>query len=103
KMGLANSRFSARQMVGHGHIAVNGTRVNIGSYITKPGDVVTVKNTPRSQQLANRFLDLTQGVTAPDWMTVDRDKLTGTINRAPEREEIHVFVNEQLVVELYSR
>lgn len=103
KMGFANSRFAARQMVGHGHVTVNGKRVNIASYITQPGDVVAVKSTPRSQQLANRFLDLTQGVTAPDWMTVDRDKLTSTINRLPEREEIHVFVNEQLVVELYSR
>jgi small subunit ribosomal protein S4 len=69
----------------------------------KPGDVVAVKNTPRSQQLVNRFLDLTQGAVIPDWMTVDRDKHTGTVNRAPEREEIDVFVNEQLVVELYSR
>ena len=103
KMGFANSRFAARQMVSHGHVTVNGKRVNIASYITKPGEVIAIKNTPRSQQLANRFLDLTQGVTAPDWMTVDRDKLTGTINRLPEREEIQVFVNEQLVVELYSR
>ena len=103
RLGFANTRFAARQMVGHGHVTVNGKRVNISSYITKPGDVVAIKNTPRSQQLANRFLDLTQGVTAPDWMTVDRDKLTGTINRQPEREEIEVFVNEQLVVELYSR
>jgi small subunit ribosomal protein S4 len=103
KMGFTNSRFAARQMVGHGHVTVNGKRVNISSYITKPGEVIAIKNTPRSQQLANRFLDLTQGVTAPDWMTVDRDKLTATINRQPEREEIQVFVNEQLVVELYSR
>ena len=103
KMGFTNSRFAARQMVGHGHVTVNGKRVNIASYITKPGEVVAIRNTPRSQQLANRFLDLTQGVTAPDWMTVDRDKLTATINRMPEREEIQVFVNEQLVVELYSR
>jgi small subunit ribosomal protein S4 len=103
KMGFTNSRFAARQMVGHGHVTVNGKRVNISSYLTKPGEVIAIRNTPRSQQLANRFLDLTQGVVAPDWMTVDRDKLTGTINRLPEREEIQVFVNEQLVVELYSR
>jgi small subunit ribosomal protein S4 len=103
KMGFTNSRFAARQMVGHGHVTVNGKRVNISSYITKPGEVVAIRNTPRSQQLANRFLDLTQGVNPPDWMTVDRDKLTTTINRLPEREEIQVFVNEQLVVELYSR
>ncbi len=103
RMGFANSRFASRQMVGHGHVTVNGHRVNISSAIIKAGDVVAVKSSPRSQQLANRFLDLTQGVVIPDWVTVDRDKLTGTVNRAPEREEIEVFVNEQLVVELYSR
>ncbi|RBP44290.1 small subunit ribosomal protein S4 [Roseimicrobium gellanilyticum] len=103
RMSFANSRFAARQIVGHGHVTVNGKRVNIASYQVKAGDVVAVKNTPRSQQLVNRFLDLTQGAVIPDWMTVDRDKHTGTVNRAPEREEIDVFVNEQLVVELYSR
>lgn len=103
RMGFANSRFAARQMVGHGHVTVNGKRCNISSAQIKAGDVVAVKSTARSQQLANRFLDLTQGVNSPDWMTVDRDKLTGTVNRSPEREEIDVFVNEQLVVELYSR
>lgn len=103
RMGFANSRFAARQMVGHGHVTVNGQRCNISSSQVKAGDVVAIKGSARSQQLANRFLDLTQGVNAPDWMTVDRDKLTGTVNRSPEREEIDVFVNEQLVVELYSR
>jgi small subunit ribosomal protein S4 len=103
RMGFANSRFASRQMVGHGHVTVNGRRCNVSSAQVKPGDVIAVRNAVRSQQLANRFLDLTQGVSSPDWMTVDRDKLTGTINRSPEREEIDVFVNEQLVVELYSR
>ena len=103
RMGFTNSRFASRQIVGHGHVTVNGKRVNISSYQVKPGDVVAVKDTVRSQQLANRFADLTQGVVIPDWVTVDRDKHTGTVNRAPEREEIDVFVNEQLVVELYSR
>jgi len=103
RMGYTNSRFASRQIVGHGHVTVNGKRVNISSYQVKPGDVVAIKDTVRSQQLANRFADLTQGVVIPDWVTVDRDKHTGTVNRAPEREEIDVFVNEQLVVELYSR
>ena len=103
RMSFTNTRFASRQMVGHGHISVNGKRVSISSYQVKPGDVVAVRNAPRSQQLANRHLDLTQGVVVPDWITVDRDKLTGTVNRMPEREEIEVFCNEQLVVELYSR
>lgn len=103
RLGFTNTRFAARQMVGHGHLTVNGKSVNIPSYQVKPGDVVAVKNSPRSQQLANRYLDLTQGAVVPDWMTADREKLTGKINRLPEREEIDVFCNEQLVVELYSR
>lgn len=103
RLGFANTRFASRQMVGHGHITVNGKVVNVASYQCQPGDVIGVKNSARSQQLVNRFLDLTQGVVVPDWMTVDRDNKTGTVNRAPEREEIEVFCNEQLVVELYSR
>ena len=103
RMGFANTRFASRQMVGHGHVTVNGKRVDISSYAVRLGDVVAVRVNPRSTQLANRFADLTQGVRMMDWTTVDREKHTGTVNRAPEREEIDVFVNEQLVVELYSR
>ncbi len=103
RLGFTNTRFASRQMVGHGHITVNGKSVDISSYQVQPGDVVAVKNTAKSQQLANRFLDLTQGAVVPDWLTADRDKLTGTVNRLPERSEIEVFCNEQLVVELYSR
>ena len=103
RLGFTNTRFASRQMVGHGHITVNGKSVNISSYQVQPGDVVAIKSTARSQQLANRFLDLTQGAVVPDWLTADRDKLTGTVTRLPERSEIDVFCNEQLVVELYSR
>jgi small subunit ribosomal protein S4 len=103
RLGFANTRFASRQMVNHGHITVNGKPVDVPSYLCQPGDVIAVKNSVRSQQLVNRFLDLTQGVVTPDWASVDRDNKTGTVNRAPEREEIEVFCNEQLVVELYSR
>ena len=103
RLGFANTRFAARQMVGHGHVTLNGKPVDIPSCQVKPGDVVAVKSSARSQQLANRFLDLTQGAVVPDWLTADRDKLSGKVNRLPERQEIDVFCNEQLVVELYSR
>ena len=103
RLGLANTRSAARQLVSHGHVQVNGRTVNIASYNVKAGDKVAIKDKPKSRQLALRNLELTQIVPVPDWMTVDRDKLTCTINRQPEREEIQVFVNEQLVVELYSR
>ncbi len=103
RMGFANTRFASRQFVSHGHILVNGKSVNIASYQCKPGDVVTVKNTPRSQQLVGRFLEMTAGVPTPDWTSVERDQMKGVVNRVPVREEINPIANEQLVVELYSR
>ena len=103
RLGMANTRSAARQFVGHGHVQVNGTRVDIPSYLCKPGDVITVRESARSRQVAIRFLDITQAAPVPDWVTVDRDNLTGTFARVPSREEIAPLVNEQLVVELYSR
>jgi small subunit ribosomal protein S4 len=103
RMGFANTRFAARQLVSHRHITVNGKVVNIASYQCKAGDVVSVKNAPRSQQLVSKFLEMTAGSPTSDWMTVDRDAMKGTVNRAPVREEIAPIANEQLVVELYSR
>jgi small subunit ribosomal protein S4 len=103
RMGFANTRFAARQAVSHGHITVNGKRVNISSYQVQPSDVVAAKSTAKSQQLIGRFLEMTLGTPVPDWVTVDRDKMSGVFNRVPIREEINPIANEQLVVELYSR
>jgi small subunit ribosomal protein S4 len=103
RLGFANTRFASRQLVAHGHLTVNGKKVDIASYECKQGDVIAVKNSPRSQQLVGRFLEMTQGTPIPDWVTVDRDAMKGTLNRLPIREDINPIVNEQLVVELYSR
>ncbi len=103
RLGLANTRRAARQFVGHGHIKVNGRKVDIPSYQTRPGDKISVSEAPGSRQLAARFLDLTQVVTVPDWLEMDRTAMAGGINRVPTRDEIQPNVNEQLVVELYSR
>ena len=103
RMGFANTRFAARQAVGHGHVTVNGKPVNIPSYQVQPGDVVAAKSSAKSQQLIGRYLEMTLGSPTPDWMTVDRDKMSGVFNRLPIREEINPIANEQLVVELYSR
>jgi small subunit ribosomal protein S4 len=103
RMGFANTRFSARQAVSHGHITVNGKRVNVASYQVQPSDVVAAKASAKSQQLIGRFLEMTLGSPTPDWTTVDRDKMSGVFNRIPVREEINPLANEQLVVELYSR
>jgi len=103
RLGFANSRSAARQMVSHGHVLVNNRKVNVSSYNLKAGDVVTVKDRPTSRRLAIRNLELTQIQPIPDWLVVDKDQFQGKITRIPTREEIAPIVNEQLVVELYSR
>jgi ribosomal protein S4, bacterial/organelle type len=103
RMGFAKTRTAARQMVSHGHIRVNGRKLDIASANLKPGDKVSVKESDGSRRLAQRNLEQTQIVTVPDWLVVDRDNLTGEVTRIPTRDEINPIANEQLVVELYSR
>src|SRR5436189_1644341 len=103
RLGFANSRSAARQMVSHGHVQVNGRNVNIASYNVKAGDEVTVKDKPKSRQLALRNLELTQIAPVPDWLIANRDALSGKVSRIPTRDEMQPMVNEQLIVELYSR
>lgn len=103
RLGFANSRNAARQMVSHGHVAVNNRKVNVSSFNLRAGDVVTVKDRPASRRLAARNLELTQIQPIPDWLVVDKDQFQGKVVRVPTREEIAPIVNEQLVVELYSR
>ena len=103
RSGFANTRQAARQLVNHGHVLVNGHSVDIPSYQVKPGDVLKVAAKPSSQQLATRMTDLTQAAPIVDWLSVDKDKLEATVARVPERSDIDPLVNEQLIVELYSR
>jgi small subunit ribosomal protein S4 len=103
RLGFANSRSAARQMVSHGHVLVNNRKVNVSSYNLKAGDVITIKDRPTSRRLATRNLELTQIQPIPDWLVADKDQFQGKITRIPTREEIAPIVNEQLVVELYSR
>ena len=103
RMGFANTRRASRQMVGHGHVQVNGRKVDISSYQVKPGDIVAVRERPRSKQLGTRNAELTQIAPVADWMDVNRENLSGKLTRIPSREEIAPVVNEQLIVELYSR
>lgn len=103
RAGFANTRQAARQIVNHGHILVNGRCVDVPSFQVKPGDVIKVGAKPSSQQLALRMTDLTQASPGVDWLTVDKDKLEATVSRVPERSDIDPIVNEQLIVELYSR
>ena len=103
RLGFANSRSAARQMVSHGHVQVNGRKVDISSSNVKAGDTITVKDKPQSRRLAAKYLELTQITPVPDWLAVDKDQFSGKVARIPTREEIAPIVNEQLIVELYSR
>jgi len=103
RLGFANSRGSARQLVAHGHVTVNNHKVNIPSYNLKAGDTIAIKDKPGSRRLVTRNLELTQIQPIPDWLVVDKDQFQGKLMRIPSREEIAPIVNEQLVVELYSR
>ncbi|MEI9892770.1 MAG: 30S ribosomal protein S4 [Chthoniobacter sp.] len=103
RLGFANSRSAARQMVSHGHVQVNGRKVDVSSFNVKAGDAITVKDKPQSRRLAAKNLELTQITPVPDWLTVDKDQFSGKVSRIPTREEIAPIVNEQLIVELYSR
>jgi small subunit ribosomal protein S4 len=101
RLGFAPSRSSARQLVLHNHFTVNGKKVNIPSYRLKAGDAVVVK--PKSANLALIHSSLKAMKETPDWLTVDKVKLTGQVVRVPERSSIPADIQEQLVVELYSR
>ena len=103
RLGFANSRSAARQMVSHGHVAVNGRKVDVSSFNVKAGDVIKVKDKPGSRRLAAKHIELTQINPIPEWLSVDKDNFTGTVSRVPTKEEIAPIVNEQLIVELYSR
>jgi small subunit ribosomal protein S4 len=103
RLGLANSRRAARQMVNHGHIAVNGRKVSIASYLTKVGETIEVRGNAVSRQLATRGLAAMSIATVPEWLLMDKDNFKGEVKRIPTREEIAPIVNEQLIIELYSR
>jgi small subunit ribosomal protein S4 len=103
RLGFAASRRAARQLVLHEHVQVNGRRANVPSLIVKAGSVVSVRDRPRSRALATKNLELTEGRTVPPWLTRDVKNFTGELVRVPTREEIAPIVNEQLVVELYSK
>ena len=102
-LGFANTRAAARQMVCHGHIRVNGRKVNIASFALKVNDVVQAKDSNVSRQLANKNLESATSRAVPDWLSLSKDELKGVVMRIPTRDEIQPIANEQAVVEFYSR
>jgi small subunit ribosomal protein S4 len=102
-LGFGNSRAQARQMVCHGHVKVNGRKVNIPSYALKVNDVIEAKDTNVSRQMATRSLESSTSRIVPDWLLLDKAAFKGTVMRIPTRDEIQPIANEQAVVEFYSR
>jgi small subunit ribosomal protein S4 len=102
-LGFATTRSAARQMVGHGHVKVNGRKVSIPSYALKVGDVIEAKETNISRQMASKALELSTNRVVPDWLSLNKEALRGTLMRVPTRAEIQPVANEQAVVEFYSR
>jgi len=103
QLGYASTRPSARQMVAHGHIAVNGGKVSIPSYALKVNDVVEVRDSSASRQMATRNFEMSTSRAVPDWLSLNKDAFRGVVTRVPTRDEIQPIANEQAVVEFYSR
>ena len=103
KMGLAPSRPSARQLVGHGHVYVNGRRVNVASYQVEVGDRVSVKPSDRSQKLVRANLEEMGEPRLQDWLQLDMTKLEGQVVAIPTRDDVMIPVEEQLIVEFCSK
>ncbi|KYD22580.1 MULTISPECIES: 30S ribosomal protein S4 [Anoxybacillaceae] len=101
RLGFARTRRQARQLVTHGHILVDGNRVNIPSYRVKPGQTISVREKSRNLQVIKEALEANNFV--PDYLTLDADKMEGTYTRLPERSELPAEINEALIVEFYSR
>ncbi|MBI2929777.1 MAG: 30S ribosomal protein S4 [Verrucomicrobia bacterium] len=102
-LGFANTRAQARQMVTHGHIKVNGRKVNVPSFGLRVNDLIEIRDASASRQMVIRNLELSTSRAVPEWLSLNKDGLKGTVVRVPSREEIQPIANEQAVVEFYSR
>jgi small subunit ribosomal protein S4 len=103
RLGFASSRKEARQLVNHGHILLNGRKTDVPAYLVKPGDVVQVRERSKEMPQLKAAVEAVEGRGIPAWLDLDRAALKGTVRALPTKDEIALPVNEQLVVELYSR
>jgi len=103
RLGLATSRSQARQMVRHGHFLINGRKVDVPSYSLRAGDIVTVRATSAKNASIQHAIEEVKGRGIPPWLEFDADKLSGRVASLPTREQINLPVQEQLIVELYSK
>jgi small subunit ribosomal protein S4 len=103
RMGLATSRPQARQLVRHGHLQVNGRKADVPSYSVRVGDVISVRPNSQKDVALQHALEEVKGRGLPEWLSFDVEKMSGRVNVLPTREQINLPVQEQLIVELYSK
>ena len=103
RVGFASSRAEARQLVGHGHYEVNGKRVDIASYLLRAGDVVSICEKSRASEKIKAVVEANSARPVPEWIDVDRNNLSAKVIALPTREQIEAPVDEQLIVEFYSK
>jgi small subunit ribosomal protein S4 len=103
RLGFATSRAQARQLVRHGHFTVNGRKVDIPSFSVKPGDIVSIRQTSRNNPAILHALEEVKGRGVPEWLSFDQAAMSAKIGSVPTREQINLPVQEQLIVELYSK
>ena len=103
RMGLASSRAAARQLVRHGHIQVSGRKVNIPSFAVAPGQEIALRESSRNMAPVLRSLDLSGGRNIPPWLQFDREGMKAKVISLPKREDVNFPIQEQMVVELYSK
>jgi len=103
RLGFARTRAAARQLCTHGHIRVNGRKETVPSRNLRAGDAIEVRDNPITRQLVGKNLESNTGRSVPDWLTLNAEGMKGQVMRIPTREEIAPIVNEQLIVEFYSR
>jgi len=103
RLGFADSRSQARQLVRHGHFVVNGVKTDVPSYLVSPGDVISVREGSRSATYFKERTQLLSDSNLPSWLSLDTASMSGSVLNEPTREEIAIPLNEQLIVEYYSR
>jgi small subunit ribosomal protein S4 len=103
RLGLANTRREARQIVNHGHITVNGKKVDIPSYLVKPGEVISVREKSRDSVRIKEIVETNASRVVPKWLDMNKDTLTGKVVALADRTDIDFEVEEHLIVELYSK
>ncbi len=103
RLGFAGNRATARQIVRHGHVRVNGRKVDIPSFLVKSGDEISIRERSKKLSVVVNSLESRKGQSSPEWLEVNADQVTGRVLSIPTRESIPVPINEQLIVELYSK